>query len=389
MEESKKIRVAQIVGKTKLGGVSNCVLNYYKNIDKSKFEFDFFTYGSKKSKGDNTPSAFDQEVEKLGGKVYHIPNFINFFMAMFKLKKYLKAGNYDIVHSHLTSLSCFPLSVAKKCKINIRICHAHSTSYKYDWRTPIKNVLKRITRLYATNYLACGQKTAEWMYGNKYGEALVIPNAIDFDKFRYDVELGKRFKDAYGISDRPVVGFAGRFVYQKNMFFLLKVFREVVKLQGNVTLLLCGNGKLQQRIEKKIVTLGLTNNVKIVDCSKEPNLIVAAYNAMDVFCLPSRFEGLPLSAIEAAACGVPGIYSDKITDEIKILNNMLLSTKKPKLWATVIARTIKHRESSDAKKVGAQRLLLQESGYMIGKSAQILQDYYLGCMEEENNELTR
>ena len=372
MQEIKKIKVAQIVGKTTLGGVCNSVLNYYKNIDREKFDFDFYTYGE---------SRYDEQIRALGGNVYHIPNFINFPRAMLSLRKHLKTKKYDIVHSHLTSLSVFPLTIAKSSKVGVRICHAHSTSYKFDYKTPIKKVFRFLTMRKCTNFLACGKKTAEWMYKSRAGEATIIPNAIDFSKFYKDENLGIKFRkeNKIGKNDK-VIGFAGRFVYQKNLFFLLKAFKELTEKKGNFKLLLLGDGESRNRLIRKIEKYGIKDKVIIIKPVSAEKMN-EAYNAMDLFCLTSRFEGLPLTAIESAACGVRGIYSNKITDEIKILeNNMLLPTKKPKKWANIMYNMLKSNKKT-VEIINAERVILKQGGYDIGTATKILENYYLKCLE--------
>ena len=172
------IRVAQIIGKAINGGTEAFAMNYYTHIDRSKVQFDFFV--------ESTSKIIDRElIESLGGRVVIIPSYKNPFNYIKILTKLFKDGNYDIVHSNMNALSVFTLRAAKKAGVPIRIAHSHSTSNKKEWKkTIIKNLLKPLSKIYATHYFACSELAGRWLFGNKTfdkGQVKVINNAIELN----------------------------------------------------------------------------------------------------------------------------------------------------------------------------------------------------------------
>ena len=229
MVELKKepIRVAQIIGKWLGGGVEAVVMNYYRNIDRSKIQFDFIC------DEDSTNIPYD-EIKKLGGKVIIIPPYQKVIKYHKALKKVLKEGNYKMVHSHINTLSVFPLFAAKCVGVPVRIAHSHSTSNKKEWKkTLMKNALKPFSKVFATNYMCCSEYAGRWLFGNKEydkGNVYLLNNAIDLDKFKYDEKVRKRKRKELGIKDDTlVIGHIGRFVAQKNHTFLIDIFNELHK----------------------------------------------------------------------------------------------------------------------------------------------------------------
>ena len=224
-EESNPIRVAQVMGKWLGGGVESVVMNYYRHIDRSKIQFDFIC------DADSTNIPYE-EIEKLGGKVIIVPPYQKIIQYEKQMKKVLIEGGYNIVHSHINTLSFFPLMAAKKAGVPVRIAHSHSTSNKKEWKKNLmKNALRPLSKVYATDYMCCSELAGRYLFGNKTydeGKVHLLNNAIDVDKFRYDEKIRKQKREELGIKeDTLVIGHVGRFVTQKNHTFLIDVFHEV------------------------------------------------------------------------------------------------------------------------------------------------------------------
>lgn len=312
------IRIAHIVGKWVGGGVEAVIMNYYRHIDRNKIQFDFFC------DSDSTNIPYD-EIEKLGGKVIIIPPYQQIFKYQKELKKVLKEGNYKIVHSHINTLSVFPLRVAKKVGIPVRIAHSHSTTNKKEWKKNLmKQFLRPFSKVYATDYFACSELAGRWLFGNKEydkGNVYLLNNAIDVDKFKYDEKLRKMKRKELGIKDDTlVIGHVGRFVEQKNHEFLIDIFNEVHKKEKNAILLLVGQGPLEDKIKEKVKSYGLDKNVKFLG---QRNDVSELYQVFDVFLLPSLYEGLPVVGVEAQASGLLCVFSSAMTKETKVLNSTL------------------------------------------------------------------
>ena len=313
-EKTKKpVIVAQIMGKWIGGGVESVIMNYYRHLDHTKIQFDFIC------DEDSTRIPYD-EIKKLGGRVFLVPKYQ-------KLPKYLKAledlfrkNKYHIIHSNINTLSVFPLYAAKKAEVPVRISHSHSTSNAREWkRNIIKNILRPFSKKYATDYFACSELAGRYLFGNKTfdrGEVKIIHNAIDLDKFKFDPVARKNLRKELGIKEKTIViGHVGRFVSQKNHDFLVDVFNEYHAKNPDSKLLLVGTGPLEENIKAKVEKLNLTDSVLFLGQREDTNKL---YSVMDVFCLPSLYEGLPVVGVEAQASELLCLFSNNITPDICI-----------------------------------------------------------------------
>lgn len=361
----KILRVVHIIGKVEMGGVQAVVMNYYRNIDKTKVQFDFIIDGY-----NETP--IDEEIKSMGGKVYKIePYEKNIFKNMLQCYKIFKTNKYTIVHCHLNTLSVFPLFVAWICKIKIRICHNHSTAAKGEGKKNlIKYILLPFSKLFATHYCACSELSGRWIFGNNFynkGKVKLIKNAIDINKYSYNKSVRDKKREQMNLNNKFVIGHVGRFVYQKNHNFLIDIFNEAYKINNNLILILVGDGQLKNQIQYKVKKLGLKDNILFLGNRFDvPELM----QAMDLFLLPSFYEGLPVVGVEAQAAGLKCIFSDSITYETKVTNlvEFIGLNKSPKYWANQIIKYSDryNRENTDIQikkagyeiKIAAHNLLL-------------------------------
>lgn len=334
----KEIVVAHVIGKWLGGGVESVVMNYYRHIDRTKIQFDFIC------DEDSTNIPYE-EIEKLGGKVILIPPYQKVFKYHKKLKEVLKSGGYKIVHSHINTLSVFSLFAAKCAGVPVRIAHSHSTTNKKEKKKNLlKQVLRPFSKVFATDYMCCSELAGRWLFGNKEydkGNVYLLNNAIDLDKFKYDEKIRSEKRKKLNISDDTlVIGHVGRFVEQKNHRFLIDIFNEIHKQNSNSILLLAGQGPLMEEIKSKVESLGLE---KFVIFLGQRNDIDELYQAFDVFCLPSLYEGLPVVGVEAQATGLLCIFSDDMTKETKVLDTTeFLSLKQSaEEWAYTILKKSK------------------------------------------------
>lgn len=307
-KKEEPIRIAQIVGKWIGGGVEAVVMNYYRHLDHSKIQFDFIC------DDDSTNIPYD-EIEKLGGKVILIPPYQKVFKYQRELRRVLRDGKYKIVHSHINTLSVFPLYAAKKVGVPVRIAHSHSTTNKKEWKKNLlKQVLRPFSKKYATNYMCCSELAGRWLFGDKAydeGKVYLLNNAIDLDKFKYDKKIKDKKRKELGIKeDTIVIGHIGRFVAQKNHTFLIDIFNQFHKKEKNSILLLAGQGPLQEEIKNKVRELGLDDSVRFLGQRNDANEL---YQVFDVFLLPSLYEGLPVVGVEAQASGLLCFLSDDMT----------------------------------------------------------------------------
>lgn len=362
------IRVASVIGRYIGGGVEAVTINYYRNIDKNKVQLDFIC------DEDSTNIPYE-EIEKMGGKVIIIPSYSKPFKYHKELKRVLKDGNYKIIHSNINTLSVFSLFAAKCAGVPVRIAHSHSTTNKKEKKKNLmKQVLRPFSKVFATDYMCCSELAGRWLFGNKEydkGNVYLLNNAIDLDKFKYNESLRKKKRKELGIkNDTLVIGHIGRFVAQKNHDFLIDIFNEIHKKNNNSILLLAGQGPLMEDIKNKVKDLNLNDSVKFLGQRNDANEL---YQALDVFLLPSLYEGLPVVGVEAQAAGLLCYLSDDMTKETKVLDitKFMSLNNTPEEWANNILDDVKKYKRIDTSKE------MTAKNFNIKEEAKKLEEYYL------------
>ncbi len=367
MKKKEPIRVAQIIGKWVGGGVEAVVMNYYRHINREKIQFDFIC------DSDSTNIPYE-EIESLGGRVILIPPYQKTFKYHKELKKTLIENEYKIVHSHINTLSIFPLYAAKKAGVPVRIAHSHSTTNSKEWkRNILKQILRPFSKIFATNYMCCSELAGRWLFGNKVynkGKVYLLNNAIDLEKFSYDEKIRNKKRKELGIKkNQLVIGHIGRFMTQKNHTFLIDIFNEIHKENNDAVLILVGQGPLLENMRKKVNQLKLTDYVQFLGQRNDVNEL---YQVFDAFLLPSLYEGLGVVLIEAQCSGLPCVCSNKVPKEARIINNYeALDLKSDKeVWAMHTLRIIKNSKRKDYKN------LIKKANYDIDKESKNLEKYY-------------
>ena len=368
------IRIAQIMGKWIGGGVEAVVMNYYRHIDRNKIQFDFFC------DDDSTDIPYD-EIQRLGGRVTLIPPYQKVLNYHKTLKKLLIEGNYQIVHSHINTLSVFSLCAAKAAKVPVRIAHSHSTSNKSEWKKNIvKNMLRPFSKVFSTHYFACTEHAARYLFGNKTvdeGNVYILNNAIDLDKFEYNQEIRDRVRKELNISDNTfVIGHVGRFVEQKNHKFLIDIFNEFHKKCDKSKLLLIGQGPLEDDIKNKVKDLTLNDFVCFLGQRKDVNDM---YQAFDLLLFPSLYEGLGIVVIESQVNGLPCICSDEVPEVVNLTNlvKFISLNLKENIWAEELSK-----KTRDLNKSNLYKKIISDSGYNIHIESKKLIDKYLYLLKK-------
>ena len=378
MSKQEPIRIAQIMGKWVGGGVEAVVMNYYRHIDRKKIQFDFIC------DEDSTNIPYD-EIEKLGGRIILIPPYQKVFKYHNKLKKVLKDGNYAIVHSHINTLSVFSLFAAKCANVPVRIAHSHSTTNKKEKKKNfLKIVLKPFVKIFATEYFSCTEHAGKWMFGSKAiqnNKVYILNNAIDLEKFQFDLNIRKLLRKELKIDDNTfVIGHVGRFVKQKNHSFIIDIFNEYQKNNNNSLLVLIGQGPLENEIKEKLANYNILD--KVLFLGQKEN-ISDYYNVFDFFLFPSLYEGLGMVLIEAQVNGLNCLASTEVPKIAKISSTVefLSLETKAKKWATAISCVNKNYDRNVDKN------LFTKSGYDINAEALKLQKKYLSFVSNSHIEL--
>lgn len=361
------IRVLQIVTYMGRGGLETMLMNYYRHIDRRKVQFDFLVHRDFKA-------DYDEEIQSLGGKIYHAPRLIPWSRSYRgKLKDFLNAHpEYKIVHVHQDCLSSVALQCAKECGVPVRIAHSHNSNQDKNLRFIIKKYYMKQIPEFATDLFACSKKAGDWMFCGKGYD--ILANAIDLKNYTYNKNIAQRSRNKFGITNELVVGHVGRFRKQKNHMFLLDVMTEIVKNIPEAKLLLVGDGEEFPSVKEKAQQLGIERNVIFAGNRSDVNEIM---QAMDVFVFPSLYEGLPVTMIEAQASGLHCVISDKVPEECIVTTGLVTVkslTDSAKDWAEHILKQAKlPRENKICE--------IKESGYDISTAAQWLEEFYLNKVE--------
>ncbi len=320
-------KILHIGMSSSLGGIEVFVKNLFDNINHEEFQFDFV---------DTTVKGicYKEYFEKNNCKVFKVtPRRKNTFKNRKELEQIIKNNRYDIIHYHLNTLSYItPIILANKCKVRI-IIHSHNEWKGNNLKTRILDKInrKRISTIPITR-LACSEVAGRWIFNEKKFE--IIDNGINIKEFLYNEQNRKDIREELNISDScTVVGHVGAFREQKNHNFLIDIYNEYLKNNSNSILLLVGDGKLKQEIKEKVKILHIEQNVKFLGVRNDISNLLSV---MDLFIFPSKFEGLPISLVEAQIAGLPCLASNTITKEIDITGNVdFLSIDETKLYAWV------------------------------------------------------
>lgn len=360
------IRIAHVVGKMVGGGLEATVLNYYRHIDRSKIQYDFLI--------DSDSTYIPDEIEKLGGRIYLIPPYQHQIQYQTAIYNIIKENQYQLVYSHINTLSVFPLFAAWRAGVPIRVAHNHSTSGKGEFKKNlIKYTLRPFSKLFATTLCACSFHAGEWLFGKrtlKDGRITIWKNAVEINKFLYSEEKRKKIRKELQLENNFVISHVGRFIHQKNHLFLLDIFCEIYKCNPSARLLLVGTGILMPSVKEKVNKLHLKDVVIFTGNRTDIDLI---YQAMDVFIMPSFYEGLGMAAIEAQIAGLPVICSDQVPPETRICDNFFYhSLNEPTYkWAqtALMFCTNNHLRKN-------MRCFAVNAGYDIEKSAEEMTEWY-------------
>lgn len=374
---NNKIRVLHVVGSMQAGGLETLIMNIYRNIDRSKVQFDFTVHTTEKC-------FYDDEIIELGGNIYRHPKpkgDLKSFKSTLE-RTINDNGPYDVIHSHVLFFSGVVLEVAKKCKVPIRIAHSHNTSdskkdsiyrniYRYFMR---KKILKN-----ATNLIGCSREACEYVFGKssyESGKAIHFPNAIDFTKYK-GITKSKKYltKELKIEEDSILIGHIGRFTRQKNHAFLLKVFASYYKNEKKAHLILVGEGNEKDSINRLVKNMNLEDKVHFLGLRND---IPKILSSLDLFLFPSLYEGLGIVIVEAQAAQTPCLISKNIPEEADIKVGLV---KKVGLEENINEKWVKGiQESLSSERIESEIIesALKKNGYDIIENSSKLIAIYQG-----------
>ena len=308
-------RVLCLLSGMNAGGAETFLMKMYRAIDKSEYQMDFCINVKEKC-------FYEDEILSMGGKIYRIPSKSENLKEFKKqLTAIVKENEYKYV-LRITSnaMGFMDLKIAKKAGASV--CCARSSNAS-DGGSIKSQVVHRLGRMLYGGYvdvkIAPSDLAAKYTFGKKSYEnecVKILHNGVDLDVFKYYPEERRNIRDEFSIaSDVKLIGHVGRFDEQKNHMFLLDVFQKIHQKDSNTKLMLVGKGALEEKIRNRAKELGVYDSVIFTGVRSDVPQILSA---MDVFVLPSFYEGMPNTIIESQATGLPCVIADTITKEANI-----------------------------------------------------------------------
>ncbi len=368
----EQIRVLHLTSAYGIGGIETYIFSHYQYMNRDKFKFTFMTQNSSLRDVEQF-QEFSFDVKLLPTTAAKDPELFTK-----RVREILMEG-YDILHLHTNYWTGFLIEeIAKEIGIPKVIVHSHNTSIG-DASGPEdrKNLLKRheeVKRAFsldlATDLYACSWLAADWLFGGQISrdKIRIVRCAIDLERFRFIPEVRKQIRTELGLDNALVLGFTGRLTYQKNPEFLIEAFQKFRKAHKNAKLILVGDGELRKDVEKQVGENGLKDAVLRLGWKTN---VEDYLQAMDCFLLPSRFEGNPISLIEATATGLPAVIADTITEEAVISNNIYRVPFDISVWLSTLEEAL---EKPVDRQSGTETA--RAAGYDVRQQAKVLERLY-------------
>lgn len=362
------IRVLMLFTIMDKGGAETMIMNYYRIINRAKVQFDFVVHRSK-------PGAYDEEIRQLGGKIYVFPPVhpLQFGKYKAQISQFLdEHPEYKIIHSHCQELSYYFYKIAHQKGIPYIITHSHNASMLLDFKAPLRIWWRKMMFRYINIYFTCGIEAGKHYYGVKRAKkAILMRNAIDVDRFRFNLEWRIEKRKEFRVNDDWfVIGHVGRFSLQKNHSLILKIFKAFTNKYPTSLLVLVGEEDSEHAIRTKAERLGIIDKVRFMGSRSDiPQLL----SGFDCILMPSLFEGVSVAMIEEQASGVPLITSTNVPKEVGLLPSTEFHSLNADVneWVDAIAKYRKIPRIANAGEI------ITKAGYDIRTNANWLQEYYL------------
>lgn len=376
---TKKIKIALIIRGFHSGGIEKVFESYYSNMDLSPYEIHIVT---------NMKNMPDRQsiFEKMGCIIHSLSPMRGHkfkWKNIAEYKQLFREEKFDIVHSNVPD-NLFPLYFAKKYGVPNRILHAHNI-YTDDFGSKNKIVAALFRKGFAINtsnankLVAVSRLAAETAFAKRSGEAVILKNAINPEKFQFNRMTREKIRKQLDVSQQEVLfGHIGRYENnQKNQEFVLNLFRKVLDRHDNCKLVMIGEGALRSKFIEMADALGIGE--KVIFTGAVPN-VNEYLSAMDIYLFPSRKEGLGVAGVEAQTSGVRCIFSDKIPNEAKVTDDLIVlgiegeqATDKWMEQIEIMLPSVLLRGDDDRRKALEQ---VKNAGYDIRIEAEKLANLY-------------
>lgn len=362
-EDQEKIRIAHVAGGLTTGGVENVIYNYMSHMDRDRYELTYITY-------DTPEPQTAQKFKELGFQIFEVPKKKDhFFKSCIAVYRIFRKRHIQIVHSHMTHMCFITNILGRLAGARVLIAHSHLALKANGIKGMYYTICKWLSVVTATDYFACGKDAAESLFGKKsQNHVILLHNAIDLDLYSQTEERKKRVKKQLALSGKTVIGHVGRFTEQKNQCFLIEAFKKYSEWNPDGCLMLIGGGPMKAAAEKRAEELGIKDKVLFLGSRQDVHELLGA---MDLFVLPSLYEGLPLALIEAQAAGLGILASAAIDHRVNICGGVqfLGIDQPPEKWADKMHEMILKNAASNAEE-------MKDGVYDIRREACRLDSFY-------------
>ena len=314
-----------------LGGIESFVLTMNRHLKEEDIFFDYVFL-------DKDELIHGDTIASMGGRVLFLPYYVRQpFAYVVRLYRMLKEekGNVDAVYVNLFSLvHILPVVVARLLGMKV-VVHAHNNNIQHQ--NPLYRALnslgKQVCGCFRCLRLSNSEASTHFMFPRKrWAETQVIYNAIDVDRYAFRPDVREAQRKALGVEGKYVVGFSGRLALQKNPLFLIDIFKAFHQNHPDSVLLVVGEGPLEEQV-KAHVPAALQKAVHFLGRRSD---MPEMYQSMDLFLLPSLFEGLGIVLVEAQAAGLPCLTSAGVVPDLVNVTDLLRRANlkaQPEAWA--------------------------------------------------------
>ncbi len=364
---NNQIRVLCVFASLNPGGAETMCMNLYRNINKDLIQFDFIKHTTEKCK-------YEDEILSLGGRIFVAPKYkISNYSKYIKWwkKHFEEHPEHQIVHGHYYTIASIFLKVAKKYN-RITIAHAHSTNISGNFISRFfkKYHISKITKN-ADHCFACSTNAGEWMFKGK--QFYVLQNAVDLNKYAFKPEVREKLRAELNISENFVIGTVGRIENVKNPFGIIEIFNKIKEKNDKAKFIWIGDGSYRDMVKAKIQEYNLEDSFILTGIKSD---VYNYLQAMDYFILPSFYEGLPVSLIEAQAAGLKCAVSEIVSKESNITGRIdFIPIDNLELWSEKICENYPYSRDIDIS-------IIKNAGYDINTSSESLANFYISLINK-------
>ena len=364
------MRILHVVGGLDLGGTGTWLLDLTRETDMSKYHLSFCTFT-------DDPGYCCRKIEELGGQVVTCLSGRNPALLYARLSKVIAAGRYDIVHSHIHLFSGLVMTAAHHLGVSVRIAHSHTGMIEQKpgfvrtlYRAAMLNAIAR----HATRGIAVSEEAAISLFGRNWKRDprwSIVHCGIDLSA--YTNPSGRLHPDPEPSNAEITVGFLGRLAPVKNISFFLRIAAEIMKSKPKAKFLIIGDGPDRETARSEAHLLGIAERTHFLGARTDvPRLLT---NEIDVLCMPSFYEGLPVALIESQGAGIPAVISDTITSEATVIPELVKRcslSEPPSRWASAVVEACVGRKPSGQGTLGS----LKQTSFNITRCAETIYGIY-------------